>query len=721
MTDYIIQATVSNLLFAGLLAFFAWAIQRNVKSASLANLLWAIVLFKLVTPPIVSFPVLAIPKLAVSSVQTNSAMVSPSFSANPRVQEATAHELNSRTDHYDREAEVTSKNNASNQWLTILGGIWAVGSLVLLLLSVSRILRFHLLLRRSSQEEHHTCGALVKNLTTRLGLRKAPAVWTTHAKVAPFVWWLKGSTSVVIPEQSVRELSEEDLRLVLAHELAHIRRRDHWFRWVEWSALVLFWWNPIVWLARKQLRVSEEMACDELVLKACATQVQRYANSLLNMAEILASPSIQPPIVASALYGGGCLEKRLKMMIGQQNWAISPTLRWGILASAACFFPLGLVYGQDYEALEKRLGGAVEAGELTLSQANIMLEALRKSSKDQKTAKKTVEQKAKLNVFTERELPFDRSVKDHVLHRRLLLRDLKDSSEADRVTTDGDTQTKRLFYLFQADADSDSEKKPSGKPQIREHRIRRYEIEDADTPKAKAKEFRTRYFFDGAGKVEAVLDEDATDQVFEIELTDDASEKSEGKILWVPEDKDEKIFFEVKPDLKVETEEKLLVQPKYRVELKKSDLKKAEGSKIKLDDAKATGELFFLDRVLPKDKPVVETEKKARRTRISFEEEKPHKEKAGAKGDSAKKESKPSGGSDAARTLQKSWLSVISDKPIDQSVLTDDASVLEMVKNKVRDGQFRKQLVEILEQASDEQTEIQRKKAVLQKAAVFRN
>ena len=250
MTDYIIQATVSNLLFAGLLAFFAWAVQRNVKSASLANLLWAIVLFKLVTPPIVSFPVLAIPNLAVSSVHEEVDMESLPTLVNPRVQEATSHELNSRIDHYDRDDEVTSRNSASNQWLTVLGGIWAFGSLTLLLLSISRILRFHLLLMRSSQEEHQTCGPLVKNLATRLGLRNTPTVWTTHAKVAPFVWWLKGSTSVVIPEQSVRELSEEDLRLVLAHELAHIRRRDHWFRWVEWSALVVFWWNPIVWLAR---------------------------------------------------------------------------------------------------------------------------------------------------------------------------------------------------------------------------------------------------------------------------------------------------------------------------------------------------------------------------------------------------------------------------------------------------------------------------------------
>ena len=60
-----------------------------------------------------------------------------------------------------------------------------------------------------------------------------------------------------------------------------------------------------MWWARKQLRISEELACDDLVLELAAPKVHQYANSLLNMAELLASPEIRPPVLASALNSGG--------------------------------------------------------------------------------------------------------------------------------------------------------------------------------------------------------------------------------------------------------------------------------------------------------------------------------------------------------------------------------------------------------------------------------
>lgn len=68
-------------------------------------------------------------------------------------------------------------------------------------------------------------------------------------------------------------------------------------------------------------------------------------------------------------------------MILSEKIRIVPTnLRMSIVAVAVCVFPLGIVGAQDFEAVERRLGGAVEAGEVTLVQANVMLEALRRAA-----------------------------------------------------------------------------------------------------------------------------------------------------------------------------------------------------------------------------------------------------------------------------------------------------------------------------------------------------
>lgn len=135
-----------------------------------------------------------------------------------------------------------------------------------------------------------------------------------------------------------------------------------------------------MWWARRQLRDSEEMACDQLVLQTAKSEVNQYAHSLLNMAELLASPAIRPPVLASAINSGGSLERRLNVMMNGRNWTAPAALRTVVVVMAMCVFPLGFVYAQDFEAVERRLGGAVEAGELSLEQANLMMEALRHSS-----------------------------------------------------------------------------------------------------------------------------------------------------------------------------------------------------------------------------------------------------------------------------------------------------------------------------------------------------
>ncbi len=75
------------------------------------------------------------------------------------------------------------------------------------------------------------------------------------------------------------------LRHVLAHEAMHIRRRDNWVKAVMLAALVLNWYNPLVWLMAKCLASDLEAACDAAVLKKYDTDERKsYAYSLLAMA-----------------------------------------------------------------------------------------------------------------------------------------------------------------------------------------------------------------------------------------------------------------------------------------------------------------------------------------------------------------------------------------------------------------------------------------------------
>jgi len=99
--------------------------------------------------------------------------------------------------------------------------------------------------------------------------------------------------------------------------------------------------------------------------------------------EFLAFPVNRPPAMASEINSGGLLERRFKMIMSKKiNRVNSGWLRVCMLLCAVVIIPLGLVYGQNYDAVERRLGKAVKKGELSLKDANIMMDALRKTSKD---------------------------------------------------------------------------------------------------------------------------------------------------------------------------------------------------------------------------------------------------------------------------------------------------------------------------------------------------
>ena len=62
-------------------------------------------------------------------------------------------------------------------------------------------------------------------------------------------------------------MNEQDMEHVVAHEQAHIRRKDHWWKPLGFLLLTIYWFNPLMWLAYVLLCRDIELACDEKVIK----------------------------------------------------------------------------------------------------------------------------------------------------------------------------------------------------------------------------------------------------------------------------------------------------------------------------------------------------------------------------------------------------------------------------------------------------------------------
>jgi beta-lactamase regulating signal transducer with metallopeptidase domain/polyhydroxyalkanoate synthesis regulator phasin len=383
MIDYILQMTLSNLLVALALAIVALVLQRRYRANALANVVWVMVLLKLLSPPLVSLPLVEVESLVNSAEATLSHSIVAEAGGLADEVISDAAELSLLNANPEEQEPAGNGGIISSQAIVSLGVVWIGVTALLLVVSLFRIIRFHIQIHRQAKSVEPWVRQLGNQVAATLGLQKTPRIAVLPANISPFVWWVGGKPQIFLSQLAIDQLQPTELRMVLAHEIVHIRRFDHCVRWLEWFSAAVLWWNPVMWVARQQLRATEEIACDETVIRLAGIAKFDYANSLLKMAEILAKSTNRPPTVASEFNSGGTLEKRLKMIISNEQLGISQGMRMLTIVLAVCIFPVGLVYAQDYGAVQRRLIEAVKAGELSREQVAPMMEAMKNSKSEQ--------------------------------------------------------------------------------------------------------------------------------------------------------------------------------------------------------------------------------------------------------------------------------------------------------------------------------------------------
>jgi hypothetical protein len=235
---------------------------------------------------------------------------------------------------------------------------------LVLVLAAVRVARFRRLLKAARPAPVATAAA-VAGLARRLGIKRAPPVLLVGARIPPMVWPHARGPRVLVPEGLLRELSGPELHALLVHELAHVRRRDHWVRFVELGATALFWWYPVTWWARAGLRRAEERCCDEWVLRVLPQAAEAYAQGLLKSLSFVSSaPAIVPAFAsgASPLYE---LEARFKeILMSRPSPRLAPALRLALLGAAVlvlCVFPMEARVDDEPRAAPPEAAAAPEA------------------------------------------------------------------------------------------------------------------------------------------------------------------------------------------------------------------------------------------------------------------------------------------------------------------------------------------------------------------------
>lgn len=251
---------------------------------ALEHFLWLLVIVRLVMPPL---PFLA----------RGTAEAAPVFTSSEA----------SLGDEIVAWATRTFGTNWSNEARWILLAAFVALLTFLILRELNRVRLVDRSIRSARGAPPHLV-AHVREVAARLGVR-APEVRVLPASATPFIWSLRGPV-LVLPEQG--ELPSET---VLAHELAHLRRCDHWTSWLELVSGVFHFWNPVFWLARRRLHLQAELACDSWVVERFPDDRQAYAHALVDAVERASTGTLVPRAVHAVGVGQVDIEERLRHIL----------------------------------------------------------------------------------------------------------------------------------------------------------------------------------------------------------------------------------------------------------------------------------------------------------------------------------------------------------------------------------------------------------------------
>lgn len=140
---------------------------------------------------------------------------------------------------------------------------------------------------------------------------------------------------IVLPASSI-EWSDDRLRAVLSHELAHVSRRDAFWQVASVITCAMYWFHPVIWWAARLQRHNAELQCDREALARGTPRVS-YARLLVEMTQ---SGALRPaPLGALPFIGRSDLESRVRQLLRP---ASRPVGRWGRVVFVALLFGLAI-------------------------------------------------------------------------------------------------------------------------------------------------------------------------------------------------------------------------------------------------------------------------------------------------------------------------------------------------------------------------------------------
>jgi beta-lactamase regulating signal transducer with metallopeptidase domain len=287
------------------------ALGMSRASAARRHMIWSGVLAGVLLMPLAigvgpvwTLPVLPAPPPTVMTVATTPVTVAPE----PGV---TAGAVSSTTALPPAAIVAFGISDVVDSPVALALGIWLLGASVFACWLLVGLIRLRRLGAQAAPLVDDRWQAELAQARQRLGVSRTVRLLSGVGTPVPLTWGTLRPV-ILLPDDAGRWATDR-VRVVLLHELAHIRRWDCLTQLVGRLARATHWFNPFAWLAVRQLSCERERACDELVL-ASGTRASDYAEHLLSFARPRGADE-WPAAVAMPMARSSQIERRLRSIL----------------------------------------------------------------------------------------------------------------------------------------------------------------------------------------------------------------------------------------------------------------------------------------------------------------------------------------------------------------------------------------------------------------------
>ncbi len=230
--------------------------------------------------------------------------------------------------------------------------VWLLGTLILATWLVVKLRQ----LRGAHRENTDVAalppwfGKLLADTAKKLNLRRVPEGAFSETVVCPAVVGIFRPI-LLLPKGNITDFSRKDTEHILLHELAHIKRGDLWVHSVYMVLQVVYWFNPMLWFVRRQLRHLRELCCDATVAGILRGKTADYRQTILENARRFLAKTVEPGMGLLGLFeDSNRLLIRLKWL-EKKTWKYyrlrSATILAVVALMSACVLPMAKAQKSD--------------------------------------------------------------------------------------------------------------------------------------------------------------------------------------------------------------------------------------------------------------------------------------------------------------------------------------------------------------------------------------